>query len=301
MMHADYSATPLTLRTHLADRPNTHAVMTGEISSPLVRLDICGPASVSKGFKPLVRDNAFDASELSVMTYIQAKALGKPLVLLPATVLGRFQHVFLAVRAESDITHPGQLEGRRVAIRSYTVTTVTWARAIIQSQYGADTDAITWVAHEDGHLAEWRDPPNVGRIELNGRSVEDLLLAGDVDAAILAKSTTNPGLRTLFADPATAAQDWLDRFGAIQLNHMFVVNARLSSERPDVVREIYDMLKRAAAAAPKQELGANALPFGVEANRRNLEVAIDNAYRQCLIDRPMQIEELFDATTLRLN
>ena len=297
----DYSARPLTLRTHLADRPNTHGVVTGEITSPLVRLDICGPASVSKGFKPLVRDNAFDASELSVMTFIQARSRGKPLVLLPATVLGRFQHVFLAVRAHSDIVHPSQLEGRRVAIRSYTVTTVTWARAIIQSQYGADSDAITWVAHEDGHLAEWRDPPNVERIDLEGRSLEDLLVDGTVDAAILAKPTNHPALRTLFVDPAQAAEDWLDRFGAIQLNHMFVVNTELSSQRPDVVRAIYGMLKQAAAAAPKQELGVNALPFGVEANRRNLEVALDNAYRQQLIDGPMQVEELFDATTLELN
>jgi len=297
----DYSARPLTLRTHLADRPNTHGVVTGEITSPLVRLDICGPASVSKGFKPLVRDNAFDASELSVMTFIQARSRGKPLVLLPATVLGRFQHVFLAVRAHSDIVHPSQLEGRRVAIRSYTVTTVTWARAIIQSQYGADSDAITWVAHEDGHLAEWRDPPNVERIDLEGRSLEDLLVDGMVDAAILAKPTNHPALRTLFVDPAQAAEDWLDRFGAIQLNHMFVVNTELSSQRPDVVRAIYGMLKQAAAAAPKQELGVNALPFGVEANRRNLEVALDNAYRQQLIDGPMQVEELFDATTLELN
>ena len=300
-MPADYRQTPLTLRSHLADRPNTHALVTGEIESPLVKLDICGPASVSKGFKPLVRENAFDASELSVMTYIQAKALGKPLVLLPATVLGRFQHVFMAVRADSDIISPRQLEGRRVAIRSYTVTTVTWARAIIQSQFGADIDAITWVAHEDGHVAEWRDPPNVERITLEGRTLEDLLVDEEVDAAILAKPTTNAALRTLFADPMQAAQEWLDTFGAIQLNHMFVVNTELSAQRPEVVREIYGMLKRAAESAPKTELGVNALPFGVEANRRNLQVALNNAHRQGLIDGPMSVDELFDATTIELN
>lgn len=300
-MPTDYSQTPLTLRTHLADRPNTHGIVTGDIGSPLVTLDICGPASVSKGFKPMVRENAFDASELSVMTYIQAKALGKPIVLLPATVLGRFQHVFMAVRADSDITSPKQLEGKRVAIRSYTVTTVTWARAIIQSQFDGDIDAITWVAHEDGHVAEWRDPPNVERVALDGRTLEDLLIARDVDAAILAKPTSNPALRTLFADPMQAAQAWLDRFGAIQLNHMFVVNTELSRQRPDVVREIYGVLKRAAAMTPKSELGVNALPFGVEANRRNLEVALDNARRQGLIDRSMSVDELFDTTTIELN
>ena len=105
----------------------------------------------------------------------------------------------------------------------------------------------------------------------------------------------------LLAPVFTGLWGWLDRFGAIQLNHMFVVNTELSSQRPDVVRAIYGMLKQAAAAAPKQELGVNALPFGVEANRRNLEVALDNAHRQRLIDSPMRVDDLFDATTIDLN
>ncbi|MFP9139186.1 hypothetical protein ACLI1C_18575 [Devosia sp. XGJD_8] len=293
--------TPLSVRTHLADRPNTHGLFTGEITSPIVTLDICGPASVSKGFKPLVRENAFQASELSVMTFLQAKAYNKPLVLLPATVLGRFQHVFLAVRADSDIAEPAQLAGKRIGIRSYTVTTVTWARAILQAQFGVDIDSITWFAHEDGHLAEWRDPANVERIALNDGSLENLLLAGDVDAVVLARPNTNPAMRTLFADPARAARDWYTQFGALQLNHMFVVNAELSTRRPDVVRAIYGILKRAKAAAPKLELRLDALPFGAQTNRRNLEVAIDMAWTQRLLPRRLVVDELFDATTIELD
>lgn len=293
--------TPLSVRTHLADRPNTHGLFTGEITSPIVTLDICGPASVSKGFKPLVRENAFQASELSVMTFLQAKAYNKPLVLLPATVLGRFQHVFLAVRADSDIAEPAQLAGKRIGIRSYTVTTVTWARAILQAQFGVDIDSITWFAHEDGHLAEWRDPANVERIALNDGSLENLLLAGDVDAVVLARPNTNPAMRTLFADPARVARDWYTQFGALQLNHMFVVNAELSTRRPDVVRAIYGILKRAKAAAPKLELRLDALPFGAQTNRRNLEVAIDMAWTQRLLPRRLVVDELFDATTIELD
>lgn len=293
--------TPLSIRTHLADRPNTHGLFTGAIASSLVTLDICGPASVSKGFKPLVRENAFEASELSVMTFLQAKAYNKPLVLLPATVLGRFQHLFLTVRADSDIAEPAQLAGRRIGIRSYTVTTVTWARAILQAQYGVDIDTITWLALEDGHLAEWRDPANVDRVDTTGRTLENLLVAGEVDAIVMARPNTNPAIRTLFPDPAQAARDWYTRFGALQLNHMFVVNADLSARRPDAVQAIYDMLKRAKAAAPKLELGLDALPFGAQTNRRNLEVAIDMAWTQRLLPRRLVVDELFDATTIGLD
>lgn len=290
---------PLMLRTHLSDRANTHAIVSGEVTSPLVRLDVCGPKAVSKGFKPLVREGAFQFSELSIMTYLQAKAHGKRLVLLPAVVLGRFQHEFLACRADDDI-RPGDLEGRRVGVRSYTVTTVTWARAILQLQYGVAIDEVIWVAHEDSHLAEFRDPPTVERIELDGRTLEQLLIDGVVDVAVLSRPPTDPRLRSLIADPAAAAKDWYDRFGGIQINHMVVVEAALSAERPDVVREIYAMLLRAKQIAARTEHGIDVLPFGVDANRRNLELAIGCAAAQDLIPDRFEVDDLFDETTRAL-
>jgi len=36
------------------------------------------------------------------------------------------------------------------------------------------------------------------------------------------------------------------------------------------------------------------LPHGLEANRRNLEVAIDCAYAQALIPRRFSVDELFE-------
>jgi len=292
---------PLKLRTHLGDRANTHAIHTGEITSPVVSLDICGPKGVAQGFKPLVREGAFDVSELSIMTYLQAMSYGKPLVLLPATILGRFQHVFLAVRQDFGDAGPKALEGRRVGIRSYTVTTVTWARAILSRQYGVHLDRIAWVAYEDSHLAEFRDPPGVERIDLAGRTLEQLLIDGEIDAAVLGREVSDPRLRTLFPDAKQAAQDWYDRFGTLQLNHLFVVNTELSKRRPDVVRAIYDMLQRAKLKAPKTELGLDVLPFGLENNRRNLESAIDSAFESKLIPRRYAVDELFDDTTRALD
>ena len=287
---------PVTLRTHLGDRANTHGIVTGDIGSPLVHLDICGPKGVSQGVKPLVREGAFQFSELSIMTYLQAKAHGKQLVLLPAVVLGRFQHGFIARRADDDIGS-GNLAGRRIGIRSYTVTTVTWARAILQMQYGVDIDEVTWVAHEDSHVVEFQDPPNVERIDLAGRTLEQLLVDGLIDVAVLAAPPADPRIRPLIADPGAAAQEWYDRFGGIQINHMAVVDAALSAERPDVVRELYAMLLRAKRLAPKTELGIDVLPFGVEANRRNLELAIECAAIQRLIPHRVEVDSLFDETT----
>lgn len=292
---------PVRLRTHLGNRPNTQGIFSGDVRSDLVELDVCGPAGVSKGFKPLVREGAFDASELSVMTFLQARSYGKPLTLLPATVLGRFQHPFLAVRDGGPIQAAGDFEGRRIGIRSYTVTTVTWLRAILQRQLGVDIDKVTWVAHEDSHLAEFRDPPNVERFDLGDKMLEGMLADGEIDAAILGRPPTNPAVKPYFASAEDAAREWYKKFGAIQLNHMFVVNSELAADRPELVVEIYDMLKRAAEMAPRRELGLDILPFGVEANRKNLQVAIDCAAMQNLIPQAFPADELFDQTTMKLN
>ena len=56
--------------------------------SRLVELDFCGPEKARSGFRPMLRDAAFDVGELALMTVLQAKAYGKPVVLLPAPLVG---------------------------------------------------------------------------------------------------------------------------------------------------------------------------------------------------------------------
>ena len=302
-MSNDYPKTgSITLRTHISDRPNTHAIVAGEIDSAIIRLNICGPKSVYAGFKPLVREGAFDVSELSIATYLQAKAYGKPLVLIPAVVLGRFQHDKIACRSELGDLRPKDIEGLRVGIRSYTVTTVVWARAILEHEYGVDLDRVTWVCHEDSHLAEFRDPPNVERIDLKGRTLKQVLIEGEVDAAILgAPVKDEPGIRPLIPDPAAAAAAWYKKHRVVSINHLFVVNQKLSKTRPDVVKELYRLLGEAKKASPVTEFGIDVLPFGLEANRKNLEFAIQYAYEQRLIPRRFTVDELFDDTTRQLD
>src|SRR5205823_8944751 len=117
------------------------------------------------GFRRVVRDLAFDVAELAIVTLLIAKAHGTLLVLLPAVVLGRFQHPYLVYNRERGPLAPGDLEGRRVGIRSYSVTTVTWLRGILADDWGIDLDRVTWVTFEEPHVAEFRDPPTVQRAD----------------------------------------------------------------------------------------------------------------------------------------
>jgi 4,5-dihydroxyphthalate decarboxylase len=172
------------------------------------------------------------------------------------------------------------------------VTTVTWVRGILAETYGVDLDSIAWTTFEEPHVAEFRDPPSVKRAA-PGKDLLGMLLAGEIDAAILGgEAPSDSRIAPLIADPAAAARAWREKHGAIQINHMVTVKQGLSA---DVVREVYRLLVESKRAG-----GESDLPFGVEANRRNLEIAIDYVHRQRLIPKRFTVDELFYDVTRAL-
>ena len=289
------------LNTLLGDHPTTMALKRGEVRSPEVELEIAPIPQAYTAFKRVVRDLEFDVAELAIVTYLMAKAHGKPYVLLPVVVLSRFQHPFIVYNAERGELRPGDLNGRRVGIRSYSVTTTMWLRGILAGDYGLDLDSVRWVTSEEAHVAEFKDPPSVERAPA-GRDLLAMLFDGELDAMVLGdKTLTDPRLKRLIPDPEQAARDWHARNRAIQINHMVVVRESLSRSNPGAVREVYRLLRESKARAPAAGPGEpDMTPIGLEANRRNLEVAIDYVYRQKLIRKRYSVDELFDDVTRAL-
>jgi 4,5-dihydroxyphthalate decarboxylase len=285
------------LRTNLADYPVTMALKQGKTSSPIVSFDFCGPPVANEGFKGMVRDNKFDAGELAIITFMQAKAYGKPYVMLPAPISGRFQHHCIGCSVGQGELKPKDIEGRKVGVRSYAQTTGLWVRGVLKHEYGVDLDRVTWVTFEDAHLAEYADPANTERAPKGGKKLAQMMFDGDVAAAILgADMPKDPRARTLIPEPHKAAQEWFKRTGVIPINHMFTVHEQVSRERPDVVREVFRMLVESRKAAPPEAL-ETIPPFGVEANRKAIQLGIDWALEQRIIPRRLEVDELFDDTT----
>jgi 4,5-dihydroxyphthalate decarboxylase len=285
------------LKTNLADYPVTLAMKDGRVTSDLVKLDYCGPKVANKGFKAMVRENAYDAGELAIITYLQARAWGKPFVLLPSPISGRFQHHCIGFNQELGLLKPKDIEGSKVGVRTYSQTTGLWVRGILQHEYGVDLDKVTWLTLEDAHVTEFRDPSNCRRLAAGCRLAE-MMLSGELAAAILGGDMPkDPRVQTLIPNAAAAAQEWYRREGVIPINHMFVVRAELSKERPEVVRDIYRMIVESRQFAPES---ATRPPLGLEANRKALELAIQWSYEQKIIPRRLSVDELFDDTTAAL-
>ena len=288
------------LRTNLADYPVTLALKQGSVSSELVSLEFCGPKTAHDGFKAMLREGAFDAGELAIVTYLQAKAYGKPWVMLPTPISGRFQHHCIGYNVEYGELKPKDIEGRRVGVRTYAQTTGLWVRGVLQHEYGVDLNRVTWLTVDESHLTEYHDPANCERLPA-GSKIDQMMLKGELAAAILGVDMPkDPRVRTLVPNPHAEAEKWYQREGVLPINHMFVVHQDIAKKRPDVVREIFLMIVESRAAAPQAAV-ASIPPLGLEANRKGLEMAIDWSFEQKIIPRRLKVDELFDDTTANLH
>jgi 4,5-dihydroxyphthalate decarboxylase len=283
---------PVTLRIAIGDYPHTLPLKRGEIVSSWLKLDFVDVKPMHTAFKPMVREHAYDASELALVTYLQAKAYNKGLKLLPAPMLARFQHGAMLYDSARGSLTPADLPGKRIGVRSYSQTTGAWLRGILQNDYGVDFSRVQWVTFEDGHVAEAKDPPGVIRAK-PGEDLTQMLLDGALEAAIYgAALPKEPRLKSVIADPDAAAQAWCAKHHVVPVNHMLVVTEELAGARPDAVAELYRLLQAGKQAAGSP--GAiDTTPFGREANRPCLEMLISYAIQQRLIPNPLAFNELW--------
>ena len=279
-----------TLKTLIGTYPHTAPLKSGAVRSDLFDLEFTEIEPVWDGFKGMIRDMKYDVSEMAVVTYLIARAHGKPLALLPAAMIGRFQQPYALCTVDKPLG-PRDLDGKRVGIRSFTTTTGAWLRGILQNDYGVDLDSIEWVTFEDPHVAEYEDTTVRAPA---GRKIVPMLIDGELDA-VLGESSTDPRLRPLFGDPQAEARLWHQKHKTVPINHLVVMRTADVARDPETAREVWRLLregKRLAGSPPDPD----PLPFGIEPLRKSLELIAGYAYQQGLIPNRMSVDEMFAET-----
>ena len=282
----------LQVHTLLGDYPNTAALKKGAVASPRLRFDFSAEKLPQNSFKAVIRGE-FDVAELAIVTYLQALAHGKPLVLIPTVVMAIPPHPCLAYNSAQGVLQPADLAGKRIGIRAHSVTTVAWVRGILAHDYGIDLDRVQWVAFEDPHVAECVEPPNVTRAPA-GKTLLGMLHAGELDAGVVSVSDQADGvLQPVIPDPQAALARWRERHKVQPLNHVMVIHRDLAGAQPWLAAEMVRLLQRSAALAPDMP-GADCIQSGIEALRPTLDLIIHYAFRQQLIPRRFAVDELFN-------
>jgi ABC-type nitrate/sulfonate/bicarbonate transport system substrate-binding protein len=257
---------------------------------------------------------------MAFTTYLCARAHGTRFTALPVFLVRGFHHGAVVCSTTAGITHPKDLEGRKVGVnRGYTVTTGVWARAVLQQEYGVDLDQVTWVLSGDEHVAAYEPPANVVPMP-DGSTLEDMLVGGEL-AAIVGAQIDHPDVVPLVPDPTAAAFGALRSRGWYPINHLVVVRDDVLAEHPGVATALFEAfaeakdryverLRTGAIEDPTptdlmyqqvmEVTGQDPLPYGIEPNRAMVEELIDHAVRQHILDAAPPVDSLFAQGTEHL-
>ncbi len=313
------------LKLAIADHPHTAAIRDGSIEIEGVDAEFVTVKPQIGAFRRMVRDVEFDVCELAPTTYIIARAYGAPFVGLPIFVVRRFHHGGMLVKPDSGIRHPKDLEGKKVGVRAYSVTTGVWIRQVFIDEYGMDNDKVTWIVDDEEHVTQLQLPANVQHTP-EGVSLADMMASDQIQAGVeAAAGIGRTGAPTggwqevdtsmyvdLIPDAAEAEAEYYARTGVYPMHGTIVVKDEILAEHPWIARSLNDAFTRAKDEwlaklnsgeatgkgadkyrALQEIVGADPLPYGIEENRATIEALEQTAFKQGLTPRRMTMEELF--------
>ena len=307
----------LVLRTAVGNYGHTTPLKDGTITSSAFSMEHIEVSPVTSIFRRMVRELEFDVAEMALSTYLCARAHGKQFTGVPIFLTRAFYHGGIVVNRKSGIETPRDLEGKRFGVRSYTLTPGVWTRGLLQTEYGVDLDTVTWVLSGDEHVAEYVAPANV--VSSSNGNLGEMLLSGEIDAAIGAGPVDSPDVRPLFDEPDAADAAWHRKTGVYPISHMLVVKNAALDANPDLAAELFETfntakalymgkLRSGDAAAPEDRpyhrmvdvVGDDPIPYGVESSRQTLETFVGFNVEQKVIPEAVDVEELFPEATLGL-
>jgi 4,5-dihydroxyphthalate decarboxylase len=293
-----------------------------------VQLDFVDLRPAIASYRRMVRDVEFDMCELAPTTYYIARAYGAPSKALPIFLTRQFHHQGLVVREDSGIRIPKDLEGKKVGVRAYSVTTGVWTRGILTNEYGVDSGKVTWMVDDEEHVSQLQLPSNVLHVR-PGRSLAAMMASGEIQAGFTANAgigregPPQPGWEAkdrpqaaayaeLWKDGRALGIDWYRRTGIYPFHGVIVLKDEILAAHPWIAKVIYGAfceakarwLPRLRAGDANTEddrkyrelipvLGNDPLPYGIKANLPSIEALINYAVQQGLMPRRLSVEELF--------
>jgi 4,5-dihydroxyphthalate decarboxylase len=304
----------LRLMTALATYGHTQPLKDGSLKSERVVLEHVDVSPITSAFRRMVRTLEFDVAEMALSTYLCARAYQKPITALPVFLLRRFEHGAIVYNVKSGMQSPTDLHGRRVGVRSYTLTPGVWVRGILQSAYGVALEQVQWVIFGDEHVQEYVAPPHVVSAPA-GSDLVSMLLAGEIDAAIGVRNVDSPDIRPLIPDTQNAAIAYYRQTNIYPISHLVVVKDALLAANPWLAEELFALFKAAkdhylgqldTGGSPvsadmsmqemRQIIGHDPLLYGMTPNRKTLEAFIRFNVAQQVIPHQVEVEALFPSS-----
>jgi 4,5-dihydroxyphthalate decarboxylase len=311
------------IRAAFADYDRTRPLVEGRVKPKGIDLtattqwvgDFCN--------KPVYEE--FDLAEMSLSMYVAARDKGEPCIAIPVFPLRDAIWAFMYTRADSPITDPSQLAGKRIGAEGYRYTINVWLRGLIKDLYRVSPEQITWVTG-DVEGAGYVIPKGIPVEIRKGKSPAQKLKDGEVDAIFCPRvpkefQDREPWIRRLFPDCQAAVRSLVKTLGYIPVSHVMVMNKPLTEREPQVAASMYHAFVEAQRVADevceiekmtsyvetmfyieeqKAAYGPKPFTHGFAPNRNAMETFIRYAHEQGYMSRRIPVEEMFVPQTLAL-
>jgi 4,5-dihydroxyphthalate decarboxylase len=301
---------------------------TGDVRPNGVDLNFIPIDAPREIFDRLAARQEFDVAEMSCSEFVARTAAGQcDYVAIPVFPSRQFRHGLVAVNTKSGIDKPKDLEGKRIGVPLYTMTAAIYIKGFLQHEYGVDLSKLQWVQGAinlvGGHGAPTIMPlvkPVPIEQNASGKTLGDLLETGEIDAIIgttlPASLRKVPHVRRLFPDFHAVEADYYRRTGIFPVMHLIAIKKSVHERWPFVATSLFKAFNEAknVSLAKMKNLAAlrfmlpwmaeqldeiedvfdgDPWPYGVEPNRKTLEALVTYMHDQYLVDRVMDVDQLF--------
>ena len=232
------------------DYDRTRPLIDGRVKAEGIDLDfkIMRPR---QAFQRMLDGKEFEASELSLASYVTLKGRGEcPFVAIPVALSKIFRHSCIYVRDGAGIATPQDLKGKRVGTSQWSSTGLVFMRGMLQHDYGVTAADLHWFM---GGLNSFVEPPLIPlnlppsiRLDFlrDGQTLENMFEAGELDALLslyipklfLAGS---PRIARLFPNFKDVEQDYYRRTRIFPIMHTVVVREDVYKAHPWVAKSLY--------------------------------------------------------------
>ncbi|MGH3302509.1 MAG: hypothetical protein ACRDOK_12650 [Streptosporangiaceae bacterium] len=279
---------------------------------------------VEEIFFRFLRYREWHVSELSLAKYVALRAAGDTtLSAIPVFPSRVCRHSSIFVRRGGP-AEPKDLAGGRLGVPEWAQTAAVYTRALLQHEWGIGLSDVSWYqagVNTPGRQEKVavRPPAGVSLTVVPDRSLDEMLLAGDLDAVLSAHppdSFDRGETVRLFPDYQPLEREYVARTGVFPIMHVIAIRSDVLESAPWVAanlltafeeakdRSLQRLSEMTASRIPlpwvpalvgqmRELLGADPWPYGVAANQVTLEAFTRWAHEQGVASRLLEPAELF--------
>jgi 4,5-dihydroxyphthalate decarboxylase len=268
----------------------------------------------SETFWRQLRFQEFEVCEMSLSSYLIARARGMDMVMLPVFPSRRFWHTRYSIHQDSGVQKAEDLAGKRLGVGEYQQTAALWSRGIFEHDFGVSQFSVDWWMERSEELSHGgatgfkpMDGIKFNRIPPT-KSLASMLVNQELDAApvdrafsreknIIDRSTTIRAqdgdwskVKPLFPDLVAEGKRFVAAHGFVPANHGYAIRGDIYRQYPWTAFNLYTAFVRAKELYNERfaESIPSGLMFGAEYLRQTRQIVGNDPFTYGLnANRPM--------------